>query len=73
MKVIRIAQGTNIFRIPVTGVDTVKMTAALVTRGIEVVAPAAGSPTMNLLVNESWARRPAAELATEFARAMGKV
>ena len=72
VKAIRIAQGTNIFRIPVTGVDIVKMSAALVTRGIEVVAPAAGSPTMNLLVNESWARRPASELAAEFLRAMGK-
>ncbi len=73
VKAIRIAQGTNIFRIPVTAIDTGKLSAALATRGIEVVAPAAGSPTMNLLVNESWARRPAAELATEFARAMGKV
>ena len=73
VKASRITQGTNIFRIPVTGIDTGKLSAALATRGIEVVAPAAGSPTMNLLVNESWARRPASELATEFARAMGKV
>ena len=72
IKAVRVASGTNIFRLPVTGVDTARLSATLASRGIDVSAPAADSPTMNLLVNESWARRPASELAGEFLRAMGK-
>ena len=72
IKAVRVASGTNIFRLPVTGVDTARLRATLASRGIDVSAPAADSPTMNLLVNESWARRPASELAGEFLRAMGK-
>ena len=72
IKALRIAPGTNIFRLPVTGVDTARLSATLASRGIDVSPPAADSPTMNLLVNESWARRPASELAGEFLRAMGK-
>jgi threonine aldolase len=72
VKAIRITPGTNIFRLPVTGIDTARLTATLASRGIEIVAPAAGASTMNLTVNESWARRPATELATEFLRASGR-
>lgn len=69
----RIATGTNIFRLPMAGVDTVRMRASLATRGIDISAPPAGAALMSLTVNESWLRRPAAELATEFLRAMGRV
>ena len=68
----RIDQGTNIFRLPVAGIDTARLSATLATHGIDVAAAAPNTPTMNLLVNESWARRPAGELANEFLRAMGK-
>lgn len=69
----RIEQGTNIFRLPITGVDTARMRQTLASRGIEIAAPPAGAQMMSLNVNESWVRRPAAELASEFLRAMGKV
>lgn len=73
IKAIRITPGTNIFRVPVSGIDTARLTSTLASRGIEIAAPAAGASTMNLTVNESWARRPAAELAAEFLRASGRV
>ena len=72
VKAQRIPTGTNIFRLPVDGVDTAKMRATLAARGIDIAAPPVGSPTMSLNVNESWSRRPAAELATEFLKAMSK-
>jgi threonine aldolase len=72
-KAARINQGTNIFRLPVAGVDTARLSATLAARGIDVTAAAPNAPTTNLLVNELWARRPASELATEFLRAMGEV
>ncbi|MDZ7630455.1 MAG: beta-eliminating lyase-related protein [Gemmatimonadaceae bacterium] len=68
----RVPAGTNIFRLPIAGVDTVKMRTSLEARGISIAAPPAGAAMMSLNVNESWARRPASELATEFLRAMGK-
>ena len=72
IKAVRIAQGTNIFRLPIVGINTARLTATLATKGIDITAPTADSPTMNVLVNESWARRSASELASEFLRAMGK-
>ncbi len=72
VKAQRIAQGTNIFRVPVAGVDTTRLRDTLAARGISIATPAAGSPLMTLNVNESWARRPASELATDFLRGMGK-
>ncbi len=72
VKAQRIAQGTNLFRLPVAGVDTMRLRDSLASRGISVAPPAAGAALMTLNVNESWARRPAAELATDVLRAMGK-
>ncbi|MCC7052762.1 MAG: hypothetical protein IT355_05805 [Gemmatimonadaceae bacterium] len=69
----RIPGGTNIFRIPAAGVDTLRMRATLAARGIDIAAPVAGAATVTLQVNESWTRRTGAELATEFLRAMAKV
>ena len=73
VKAVRVADGTNIFRIPITGIDTARLAATLATRGIDVAAPPSGATMMNLLANESWARRSATEIATDFLRAMGKV
>ena len=72
IKATRIVPGTNIFRLPVAGIDTVRLASTLASRGIDVAAPASAAPSMNLLVNESWARRSASELASEFLRAMGR-
>jgi threonine aldolase len=72
VKAQRIAQGTNLFRIPVAGVDTMRLRDSLAARGISVAVPAPGAALMTVNVNESWARRPAAELATDVLRAMGK-
>ncbi len=72
VKAQRITQGTNLFRIPVAGVDTTRLRDSLAARGISVAIPAPGAALMTLNVNESWARRPAAELATDVLRAMGK-
>lgn len=68
----RIASGTNLFRVPVAGMDVTRLRDTLAARGIAIAAPPAGATMLTLGVNESWARRPAAELATEFLRAMGK-
>ena len=73
IKAIRITPGTNISRVPVSGMDTARLRGTLASRGIEIEAPAAGALTMNLTLNESWARRPAAELAAKFLRASGRV
>ena len=68
----RVANGTNIFRLPLTGVDVPRLRTTLAARGIDVAAPPDGAATITLQVNESWARRSGQELATEFLRAMGK-
>ncbi len=72
IKAQRIAQGTNIFRVPVAGVDMGRMRDTLNARGIAIGTPAAGADVLTLNVNESWAWLPAGELATEFLRAMVK-
>ena len=69
----RMPNGTNIFRLPIAGMDAARVRTTLAGRGIDINAPAAGVPMLTLTVNESWARRSGPELATEFLRAMGKV
>ncbi len=69
----RVVNGTNIFRVPVAGIDTARLRTTLASRGIEIAAAPAGAPVITLQVNESWARRNGPELATEFLRALGKV
>ena len=69
----RVANGTNIFRVPVVGIDTARVRTTLAARGIEIAAAPAGASLITLQVNESWARRSGPELATEFLRALGKV
>jgi threonine aldolase len=68
----RVTLGTNIFSLPTDGVDAAKMVATLAASGITVSAPAPRERAVRLLVNESWSRRPAAELAADFVRALAK-
>ncbi len=68
----RIDTGTNIFRLPLAGVDVTRMKKTLEGRGIEIATPAAGATALTVNVNESWARRPAEALASDVLRAMGR-
>lgn len=68
----RITNGTNIFRLPLAGIDVTRMRGTLAARGIEFSAPPANAQMLTLQVNESWTRRSGTELATEFLRAMGR-
>lgn len=68
----RVPLGTNIFSLPLDGVDAAKMVATLAASNITVSAPAPKESVLRLLVNESWSRRPATELSAQFVRALGK-
>jgi threonine aldolase len=65
----RISNGTNIARLTLRGVDPARVAAALAQRGIRLPgATPAGVVTLG--VNETWARRPAAELISAFEHAL---
>ena len=66
----RIPNGTNIFRMRLTGVNGPVYQQRLDAEGISTAAPAEGS-WFTLQVNETWARVPAAEIAGRFRKALG--
>ncbi len=68
----RISPGTNIFRLPIEGVDAQVVTRALAARRIAVIPPRAEQKELLLIVNESWNRRSASELASYFLQAFGR-
>jgi threonine aldolase len=69
VRVERIADGTNLRRVSLHGVDAAAARRRLSARDILLPDPAA-SGTLTLGVNETWNRMPAAELSREFAAAL---
>ena len=68
----RVTPGTNIFWLPLNGAEGQAVARALEAQRISINPPGATQKEMLLLVNESWNRRSATELATHFLKAMGK-
>jgi threonine aldolase len=66
----RIANGTNLTRLTLKGVDAAQVVHRLAERGVRMPAPAASGGVM-LGVNETWNRRSAAELVAAFDHALG--
>jgi threonine aldolase len=66
----RIPNGTNIFRMRLTGVNGPVYQQRLDAEGIGAATPAEGS-WFTLQVNETWARVPAAEIVGRFRKALG--
>jgi threonine aldolase len=66
----RIPNGTNLTRLTFKGVSAAEVASRLGARGIVMSAPA-GPATITLAVNETWSRRPAAELIAAFEEALG--
>jgi threonine aldolase len=65
----RVRNGTNLTRVTFRGVEPARVAAALAERGIRMPA-AAPSGVVTLGVNETWTRRPAAELIRAFEHAL---
>ena len=65
----RVANGTNIFRMRLTGVNGPVYQGRLEAAGISAEVPAAGD-WFNMQVNETWARVPATEIAARFRAAL---
>lgn len=69
MGIERIPDGTNLTRVTFKGVNPTEVSRRLADRGIAM--PAAQGATATLGVNETWNRRPAAELIRAFEEALG--
>lgn len=67
----RVTPGTNIAFLSLGRADPAGAQRALAAAGIRVVELHAGAKELPVWVNESWTRRPAGELATVLARALG--
>lgn len=65
----RINNGTNLFRLRVTGTDPLRFRAKLDRAGVSVGRPSATGQFL-IAVNETWNRRPADELAAVFVEAL---
>ena len=65
----RINNGTNLFRLRVTGTDPLRFRAKLDRAGVSVGRPSATGQFL-IAVNETWNRRPADELAAIFVEAL---
>lgn len=72
IRAIRVPAGTNIFRVPLGDADPQRVARFLAERNLLVASLGAGQTALPLLVNESWNRRPASELAGHFLAALGK-
>lgn len=70
VKVERIANGTNLARLRITGSDPAQVATKLAARGIMLPHPNPEGWVM-LGVNESWSRTTGAQLAAAFGEAMG--
>jgi len=66
----RINNGTNLFRLQVTGTDPLLFRTKLERAGVVVGRPT-GAGQFLIAVNETWNRRPADEMAAVFAEALG--
>ena len=65
----RIPNGTNVFRMRLTGVNAPVYLSRLEAAGISARTPT--GDWLTLQVNETWARLPAAEIAARFRKALG--
>ncbi len=65
----RVPNGTNIFRLRVTGVNAPVYQGRLEAAGINARTPT--GDWFTLQVNETWARLPASEIAARFRKALG--
>ena len=66
----RIANGTNVTRVRLPGVDLSRLATRLAARGVELPHPAPDGAMM-FGVNESWNRTTGPQLAAAFVQAMG--
>lgn len=66
----RINNGTNLFRLRVTGTDPLRFRTRLERAGVVVGRPSTTGQFL-IAVNETWNRRPADELSTVFVEALG--
>jgi len=71
MRVERVQNGSNIFKLHVEGADLARFRAGLAERDVQVPGPAAGWSGFALKVNETLARRPVEETAQAFREALG--
>ena len=70
VRVERIPNGTNLARISFAGADPAVVAKRLAARGVRLPGASAGG-TITLGVNETWNRTTGADLAGEFAEALG--
>ena len=66
----RVPSGTNLFRLHVRGTDPVAFQRRLASKGVMLAAPQSGVFLVG--VNETLNRTTAAELASNFVRALGQ-
>jgi threonine aldolase len=65
----RIANGTNLARVRLNGIDAAQVAARLAERGVAMSVPR-GAATITLAVNETWNRMTAADLIDAFEKAL---
>ena len=66
MRVERVPNGSNVFKLFVEGADLMRFRAALAERDVQLPAPRESWPGFALKVNETLARRPVDDIAQAF-------